>query len=201
MAILDLFFPKKCLECKKEGKYICDSCIKKVGPGGWTTKTTYSIFRYEGVIRKGVIALKYKYSTEVAKELANLCVRRLKTINLPSKNCHLVPIPLHWHKENLRGFNQSEEVGKKVAIGMGWKFIPDLLIKVKSTKSQVELKGNDRTKNLSGAFSINPKYSLSGLKTIVIFDDVLTTGSTLLEASEVLRESGIKRVFCLTVAK
>lgn len=209
MAILDLFFPKKCLECNSSGKYICENCLKKVPPRGWTNREAYSCFRYEGVIRKAIIALKYKYSSEIAKELAEVCVQNLYATRF-SLSATLVPVPLHWHRKNFRGFNQSEEVGKLMAKGMGWEFIPDLLIRKKSTIPQVQLTGSARRQNMHGVFVLNPHYSLprsgklclSAVRSpLVLFDDVLTTGSTLLEASKVLRSSGIARILRLTIAK
>ena len=203
MAILDLIFPKKCLECKTSGKYICADCLKKVPPGGWTNRETYSCFKYEGVIRKAIIALKYKYTVELVGELAGCVLGVLERSSLfIIHNSCLVPIPLHWYRKNVRGFNQSEEVGKIVARKMKWKFAPDLLIRSKSTTPQAQLTGSARRKNLRGAFALNPVYSLYALRyPLVLFDDVLTTGSTLLEASKVLRKSGIEKIFCLTIAK
>jgi len=203
MAILDLIFPKNCLECGHSGKYICESCVKEIRPGGWTSKTTYSIFRYEGIIRKAILALKYKYSTDIVDELADcvLSVLRNSKFSVHSSELTLVPIPLHWYRKNVRGFNQSEEVGKLLAQKMNWRFTPDLLIRTKSTIPQAQLTGSARRENLHGVFSFNPKILISKYPNIVLFDDVLTTGSTLLEASKVLREGGVKRIFCLTIAK
>jgi predicted amidophosphoribosyltransferase len=84
---------------------------------------------------------------------------------------------------------------------MGWKFIPDLLIKNKSTASQVELKGDDRRQNLHGVFSLNPSYILSTIPNILLFDDVFTTGSTLREAAKVLKRAGVEKVWGLTIAR
>ena len=201
MAILDLLFPKKCLECGQSGKYICEDCLKKIPPGGWTNRETYSCFKYEGVIRKAIIALKYKYSTEIAKELAEVCVQKMLAINYRPLAI-LAPVPLHWHRKNFRGFNQSEEVGKLVAKKMGWKFIPDLLIRKKYTTPQAQLTGIARRQNLRGVFVLSLNYPLSAVcYPLILFDDVLTTGSTLLEASKVLRVGGAKRILCLTIAK
>jgi len=200
MAILDLFFPKKCLECGLSGKYICENCLKKVPPRGWTSRTAYTIFKYEGVIRKAIISLKYKYSTDIAEELATHLTRVLKRENINLDEACLVPIPLHWYRYNFRGFNQSEVVGRLIAKKMDWKFIPDLLIRNKSTVPQVQLTGSARRKNLRGAFVLNPVCVLHSTY-YILFDDVLTTGSTLLEASKVLRAGGAKRILCLTIAK
>jgi len=200
MAILDLIFPKNCLECGHSGKYICESCFKKIRPGGLTSKTAYSIFRYEGVIRKAIIALKYKFSTEITQELTEVCVKNLDAIRFPLPTT-LVPIPLHWYRKNVRGFNQSEEVGKLLAQKMNWRFTPDLLIRTKSTIPQAQLTGSARRENLHGVFSFNPKILISKYPNIVLFDDVLTTGSTIVEATKVLKSSGFNNIIGLTIAR
>jgi competence protein ComFC len=228
MGILDLVFPKTCLGCGREGRYICSDCLakvrlskpicpycekasidgfthikcaKKLGLDGLT-----SVWEYEGVVRKAVLSLKYKYSTEVGKELISQLVNWLigNKQAVPGANC-LVPVPLFWYRQNVRGFNQSIEVGKTVAAQIGWKFVPDLLIKRKSTISQVELKGDDRRQNLKGVFSLNPSYQLTNQlinqSSYVIFDDVFTTGSTLREAAKVLKRAGVEKVWGLTIAR
>lgn len=220
MNVLDLIFPKICLGCGKVGKYICENCLskakilkpacpycekasidgfthvkcrKKYGLSGLT-----SIWDYEGVIKKALLALKYKYSTEAGRELASLFVRELKKSNL-IKGGTLVPIPIHWHRENVRGFNQSIEVGKIVAEEMEWKFIPDLLVKEKSTVSQASLSVEKRKQNLQGVFTLNPKVIVPN--PVILFDDVFTTGSTLKEAAKVLKRVGTKEVWGLTIAR
>jgi len=200
MNLLDLIFPKTCLGCGGEGKYICENCLAKVRKRGNYQDTT-SIFRYEGVIRKAIIALKYKYSTEIAKEVSYICVKNLKSMNLASKSHLLVPIPLHWHRRNVRGFNQTEEVGKLIAGGMGWRYRSDLLVKKVSTKPQVGLKSSTRRENLKDVFTVSPNILVSKNSRIVLFDDVFTTGSTLSEAAKALKHAGVKKVMGLTIAR
>jgi ComF family protein len=198
--ILDLLFPKQCLECKKQGKYICDSCISKVTPCG-KYGNNISIFRYEGVMRKAIISLKYKFATDIADELVDLCVRKLNS-NHCFLNPILVPIPLHKHRENWRGFNQAEIIGKKLARIMDWEFVPDLLIRTKNTQPQVGLKGLARRSNLSDVFCLNPSCNLSTvINNLVLFDDVYTTGSTINEAKKVLRDAGFRNIKSLTIAR
>ena len=74
MNLLEIFFPRKCLECNKVNKYMCISCLDKVPVGGWYNNN-YSIFRYKGVIRKAIITLKYKW----------LFLINLKKLTFPSK--------------------------------------------------------------------------------------------------------------------
>ena len=191
-------------------KPICPYCQKASTHGLTHTFCTQkycidgliSVWRYEGIIKKGILSLKYKYATEVGKELTGHLTNWLQNNKrvFPEVSC-LTPVPLYWQKENVRGFNQSEEIGKSVATAMDWNFIPNLLIKKQSTISQVELGGEDRNKNLKGVFAANPNFSVSYFDSILIFDDVYTTGSTLKELAMVLKKAGVKKVWGLTIAR
>jgi competence protein ComFC len=221
MDLLSYIFPKKCLECGREGKYICDSCLRKVtyqkpicpvceraSIDGFThvgCKTPQSLdglvapFRYEGVVRKAILALKYKFASEVATELAGvLCPFFHNSLFMIGT---LVPIPLHWHRENWRGFNQSAEVGKLVAAKMNWKSAPDLLVRKKITTPQVELDSKKRLENVRGVFSLNPNYCLVPNAYCLLFDDVWTTGATMKEACKVLKRHGVKKVWGVAIAR
>jgi len=224
MNILDFIFPKNCLNCKKEGAYICVTCLNKVTKpkivcpecqkasiDGFThircqkkfgINGLISVWNYEGVVRKAILALKYKYTKEIVYELTSYALPLIKQnpiINILNSYV-LVPIPLHWYKENYRGFNQSEELGKQFAIDMKWNFIPDLLIKKKITVPQVGLKGKERLANVKKVFSLNTKYKILNTG-FILFDDVYTTGSTLKEAAKVLKRSGANKVWGLTIAR
>ncbi|EKE06388.1 MAG: hypothetical protein ACD_19C00014G0002 [uncultured bacterium] len=202
--ILDFLFPKYCLECKKPGKYICDLCISKVTPCGTCGKVgdNYSIFKYEGVIRKAIISLKYKFAYDLGDELTSRVLRVIKTnpkFNDPK--LVIVPIPLYKTRENWRGFNQSGLIGEKLAKAMNWNYIPDLLIRNKNTAPQVGLKGSIRRSNLSNVFAVCSPYIQYTKYDILVFDDVYTTGSTINEAKKVLKEARFKKVYSLTIAR
>ena len=215
-----MFFPKLCLGCGKEGTYICADCLakyglanpvcpycekasidgfthikcaKKLGLDGLT-----SIWEYEGVIRKAILALKYKYSTEVGKELAASFSRELLTRSDLVRGV-LVPIPIHWHRENVRGFNQSEEIGIVVAREVNWKFDDQLLVKTRQTSSQIELSVEERKQNLKGVFTLDSRFKVPN--SVILFDDVFTTGSTLKEGAIVLKKAGVDKVWGLTIAR
>lgn len=226
MGLFDLIFPRKCLGCGRYGNYICESCLRKtrtspkiciecekLSVDGIThTKCkrplgldgAVSVWAYEGVIRKAILKLKYKFALEIAQELASLVAYSLnqRKIILPPRAL-LVPIPLHRLRGNWRGFNQAEEMGRLIAQKMGWNFIPDLLVRKKMIKAQTELKGDERLKNIRGVFALNSSYQLTNQRinqSLVLFDDVLTTGATLKEAAKVLKRDGAKGVWGLTIA-
>lgn len=199
--ILDFLFPKLCLECKKEGKYICDNCIEKVLDGTFD-KNNFAIFKYKGVIRKAIVSIKYKFATDIVDELVSVSVKRLNT-----KKYHdvlLVPVPLFWQRENWRGFNQAEIIGEKIAKEMKWNFKNDLVVRKNKTTPQASLKREERIKNLNNVFDINPDCKLNKTilnSNVIIFDDVYTTGSTIKEVKKVLNEVGFKKIYSLTIAR
>jgi ComF family protein len=220
VSIIDIFFPKNCLGCGREGKYLCPVCLDKVpraeaicpyckhpsidgmthincarklGLDGLT-----SIWEYEGIIRKAILTLKYKYATEIGREISEYAITSLKGMIMPPVH-NLVPVPIYWHKENVRGFNQSVVLSGNIAENLRLKLMPDLLIKNTPTAPQAGLSGAERRKNLEGSFILNSKFEIPD--SVLLFDDVFTTGSTLFEAVKVLKRGGIKKVWGLTIAR
>ena len=222
---LDIVFPKNCLGCGKSGSYICDFCIakeitfKQVCPkcgkpaiDGMTHSKCrrklgldgqISLWGYSGVARKAILALKYKFAREVAKELARHAVENINKLGLVfPKNPVLIPIPLYWYRGNVRGFNQSEEIGRLIAKDLGWEFAPDLIIRTASTVPQAGLKRKERLKNLRGVFALNSAHKPLTIshQPLILFDDVWTTGSTIKEAGKVLKRKGAFSVWGFTLA-
>ncbi|OGM69640.1 hypothetical protein A2975_00805 [Candidatus Woesebacteria bacterium RIFCSPLOWO2_01_FULL_44_14] len=199
--VFDLVFPKKCLECGWGGKYMCADCVRKARLGGWY-QGVFSIWKYEGVIRQAILKLKYKFVTDLVEELSDLAAEKL----IPSPhtlNPILVPVPLHKSRLRERGFNQAEVLGKAIAAKMGWAFAPDFVVRIQKTKPQVETKTRaERLSNLSGVFEINKNHQLLIInnQSLIVFDDVATTGSTIREMKKVLIAAGVGRVYGLTIA-
>ena len=218
MGILDFIFPKKCFGCGVVGEYLCEKCLdelfparvfcpvcKKASVDGMVhihCNTPYSldgvrcIWTYDGALRKSLISLKYKFTYDVAQCIVETIDKRA-LFPLP-KEAIFVPIPLYKSRQNWRGFNQSEILGKLVTAKFGWKFEPNLLLRNKKTHQQTGLARQEREKNIRGAFSLNPNFDLN-TKSYVLFDDVWTTGSTMKEACKVLKRNGAKKVWGLTI--
>ncbi len=221
MNLADIIFPRKCFGCGKNGYYLCPECISKTkepiqacpicnydSPYGIThircrellgLDGRLSLWKYSRGVRKAIVGMKYKFAFEIAKELASYAASELKEkkIALP-RNPVVVPIPLYWHRQNWRGFNQSEEIGKMIAEKLGWDFDKNILTRKTSKKPQASLGREERRTNIKGVFKVGKKISKN--KQILLFDDVWTTGSTAKEAARVLKEAGVKRVSCLTLA-
>jgi ComF family protein len=201
-------FSQKCLGCGKKGAYFCSSCLRKIkvlGPQFSLKEPPldlfFSIFAYEGLIRKALLKIKYKFVFDLVNELADLAFRSFGQNLSEYSNCLvLVPVPLYWYRQNWRGFNQTEALGKKLAQKLKIGFCSDLLLRFRSTKPQVKLKGRQRKMNVKGAFKLNPKYH-QFRNDFLLFDDVWTTGETMKECARVLKKAGAKKVFGLTLAR
>lgn len=109
----------------------------------------------------------------------------------------LTPIPLGQQRMKERGYNQAAMIAKPLAETLGVEYAPNALKRCKETRSQVGLSKKERQKNVLGVF----QAAGVGGKTILVLDDVSTTGSTLSSAAQALRSAGAKDVYALTVAR
>jgi len=227
MSLKDFLFPKICVGCSYLGAYICLKCQKKLfyvekdtcffckkpSPFGLTHRSCQkkffpqgliALFYYNDLLKKIIKATKYHLATEVLKEL--FAITNPKKIEKLSffadfKNIAFQPIPLYPNKERKRGFNQA-----KLITSFFQKFLPfpevNYLQRKKETKPQAEIKDiKKRYLNIKGAFSINPKVKIEKEKTLIVVDDVVTTGLTVFEAVKTIKEAGVEKVFVLTLAK
>jgi ComF family protein len=166
-----------------------------------------SIFAYKGVIEKAIKKLKYKFVRDLASDLVELFLSfggedKAFWDFCCQERVVLVPIPLHPRRLRWRGFNQAELLGGLIAKNLGIKFAPDLLLRVKNTKPQIELDKDQRQTNIRRAFALNRNCKLK-IKNwnFILFDDVWTSGATLREAGKVLKRNGAKKVWGLTIAR
>lgn len=166
---------------------------------------------YEGPMRVAIKRLKYKpWISSLGVSLASLIFQYLREnpsiIRIIEQNPIITPVPLHKSREHARGFNQSALLGKLVAEGLNLEFVPNLLVRHKKTKPQVELKGKERKENIRDAFVVNQELKTKNLeflkkKSILLIDDVWTTGATLRACGQVLKRAGFDKVWALTLAR
>lgn len=225
MGIKDLVFPKKCLSCGKAGRYLCAACIRKqervfqicpicfrksfVGKTHFVCGNNLSLdglfcpFYYEGLIRRAILSLKYKFAEEITSELSFWTSYFVRQEGLLFRDFILLSVPSDKKRKNWRGFNQSENIGRKVATELDLKFSSKLLVKKKHTPPQTGLKKKERIKNLRGVFDLDPKYREEDLSSyrFLVFDDVWTTGSTIKEITRVLKKNNARQVVALTIAR
>lgn len=161
----------------------------------------FSPFSYDaGPIKTLIHDLKYRHMRGNAEILGGLLYRAIAYHGiLLSRDSLIIPIPLHPARERTRGFNQSYLIAQALGEKIGIPARNDILRKIKNTKPQMGLLREERLKNMTGVFIISDIAAIKE-KTIILLDDVKTTGATLDEAARVLRDAGAKKVWAITVA-
>jgi ComF family protein len=112
----------------------------------------------------------------------------------------IVPVPLHLKRLRWRGFNQSLLLARQVGRACGTRVDPFLLARRRETPPQTQLSEEERRKNMRGAFAVTSGGSVQD-RTILLIDDVYTSGATVNECSRALRRAGAKAVYVLTLAR
>jgi len=191
-----------CLVCGKffndSGEpHFCRQCVMQ--------KPAFSVHRscgqYLGRLKDIIILYKYRGYRVLGKALAAFALQAAGREEVLWWGLEgIIPVPLFPKKEKQRGFNQAFVIAKELAKRKNIELIKNQLIKVKNTAAQTSLKAAERHKNLKGAFEIIQNHTIKG-KTVLLVDDVYTTGSTLQECSEALIKAGVLEVRALTVAQ
>jgi len=223
---LDLLFPRQCFSCHQEGQELCLNCLngielkapqclicQKRSLNGkicdyCRTKTQLSRFFSVGsydneLLRESIHLLKYSKVTDLSKILGELAANYWRTYlnDIQRKLDVLIPIPLHSRRLRQRGFNQSELIAKELNSAIGIPIETEALERLKNTLPQVKIKNKEKREiNMRNAFLVKNKEAVRE-KTIILFDDVATTGATLDDAARALKESGARSVWALVLAK
>ncbi|MFZ5353335.1 MAG: ComF family protein [Bacillota bacterium] len=189
---------RACFRC---GKALSDSYIKSYCPDCCHTEhsfdSAFSCFEYDGMGKEIIHRLKYEGKAAVADILAGFMYERLRLEDLEADA--IIPVPIHENKLLKRGYNQSLLVAKKLSRYMRLPML-DCIVKSKDTKDQSSLDRNHRIMNVIDAFSFNLLYNISNCKSVLLVDDVYTTGSTVDECSRVLKLQGVQAVYVITAA-
>ncbi len=156
---------------------------------------THCLDRYDGVLQHAMHQLKYQRRLAIASAFA-FAWNRLAMPHLDTPEATvLLPVPLSTQKLSQRGFNQTWEIAKRIQLPLSIEPIANALGRHHSDKNQVQHNRLDRQSALRHAFYIHPE-ALSKIqnKSIVVFDDVMTTGSTLHEIATLLKDNGARSV-------
>jgi ComF family protein len=211
-TILSVIFPEHCIACNKEGNALCAICERTIitKPVALSSSTA-ALFDYgHPLVKKAIWALKYDRRLalgrffgvalyrEFFKHLAHQPIKSRETMLL-------IPVPSSKGTLRERGSNHAEVVAAAIAeeaVRDGVSFVTDsaILIKEKDTPRQVEASSREaRLTNLRGAFVVENGERING-KTIILIDDVITTGATLREARSALRPFHPKRILAIAIA-
>lgn len=184
------------LEKKIISKNICPQCSKAY----FHFDRAFSPCAYEGVLKELIHEFKYKGKEHIGPALSKLMVDFIKEYNFPINHIDaIIPIPLHKTRLREREFNQSEILSRHISSVFNKDLLPKALVRQVDTKAQIDLQKDKRVSNVRDCFAVNTPQAIKD-KNILLIDDVLTTASTSSEAAGILKKSGAKIVFVLTLA-
>ncbi len=177
------------------GNHRCADCFKRAP----SFSKARAVAHYKGPLVNAIHDFKYRGRAVALSSFATLRHSLLHLNNLAEADI-IVPVPLHIKRLRQRGFNQAVLLAKTFFQNDKEKVRLNLLIRHKQTTPQTGLSGVDRRKNLKNAFRVTNSEEVAG-KTVLLVDDVYTTGTTVNECAKMLRRAGAADVQVFTLAR
>ncbi len=218
---IDFVFPPLCVVCNRVlsdgAQRVCDNCwnsiqrvsrdlplycdtrAKLLESGTVCDLVSVFVFEKEGPFQHIAHALKYRGYESVGIELGRRIGLTVNEWGLAADG--LIPIPLHRVKRRERGYNQAELIAKGISQSTGIPLRTDIVRRKRHTQTQTQLNLEQRQANMEGAFEVNhaPSASVAG-RTLILVDDVITTGATIESCARELRKAGASAVIAASAA-
>ena len=206
--LLSVFLKSRCPLCDRPSpETICTYCQRKLSSyqldkPDYFWREDLPIFawgKYDGQLKQAIAKLKYDRQPEIGRILGRWLGRSWLTNNIIEKQkISVIPIPLHQEKLKTRGYNQALIIAQGFCQETGYLLQPKSLIRVRNTKAMFELNPLERIENLKNAFAIGdrlPKYP------VLLLDDIHTSGTTVKEATKILRQHNVNVTGVVVTAK
>lgn len=220
-AGLDWLYPPQCCGCGKLYTHWCENCQSqvrliqeivcetcgkrinapgrcpdcRVSPPPYTALRSWAM--YGGPVRKAIHSLKYKGDISLGEILSRPMIELVERLGWNFDL--LTPVPISLARKKRRGYNQASILALPLALGCAVNYLPGALVKVQNTPSQVGLTAVQRRENVRQAFQARPDLVLG--KTVLVVDDVTTSGATMHACAEALLRAGARQVYGLTLAR
>lgn len=210
--ILSLLFPSFCAGCGAEGGFLCPACERTCvilrAPTKHASKSSIALtyaateYRQQPIVQRLIATLKYRGAKDTANHCADLIIAHLRHARFsPPPDTIMTAVPLHARRLRERGFNQADRIARIISKTYGIPYTHNILARIAHTPAQAHM--DDRKKrleNMRGAFVCAGANTARG-KTVVIVDDVMTTGATLEACAQALKEAGAQKIIACVVAK
>lgn len=210
---LNIIFPEKCLGCGSVGETLCQNCIMNMKRAERETeREIIAVFDYrEELIKKAIWNLKYYHHFSLGEKLGKLMyealiedISEIISYSLGQKII-IIPVPISKDKIKFRGYNQANKIAKGFFLASKeniFEIKNNIIFRKLNSKPQARINNRvERLRNVKGAFGIREEeLSSVNNRTIIIIDDVTTTGGTITEIIKILKKAGAKKVIGFTVA-
>lgn len=175
--------------------HFCGGCLQ----GGFYFERARSVAFYDGLLKDMLHKFKYEGKLNLGGALSNILIGNFPDdLDIPDI---ILPVPIYIGKLRKREYNQSVVLGENLSKYLRVSFNPFVLKKIRDTRPQFEIKSKDeKRKNVKGAFSVENSERIKE-KSVLVIDDIFTTGSTIDECARALLDSGTSRVQVVTLMR
>ncbi len=179
------------------GDHLCARCLGQA--------PAFAVHRscgvYGGTLKDIILLFKYRKFAPLSKPLARFADTCLAGDEPLWENADLlVPVPLHPSRRRERGFNQARLLARDLGARRGLDVLTGALVKTTNRPAQAGLRAADRERNVRSAYSVRHADKVRG-RTLIVIDDVTTTGATIRECARVLKKAGAKEIRAITLAQ
>ena len=209
--MIKLIYPPVCAFCGKiDSNYICDKCKKEIYEIARVHTDYYNskfyeehiyMFKYED-IRDKILAYKFDDKAYYFKTFARIFLNNKKICEILKSYDIIIPVPIHNKRRKERGYNQTELISKEISKNIyGLEYI-NILTKSVNTAPQSTLNKEQRSINSKNVYKLkNLDYQKIQQKSVLIFDDIYTTGATANECAKAIKTMQPYKIGILTIAK
>jgi ComF family protein len=176
---------KGCVACRTR-RFAFDACVR-LGP-------------YDRLLKRGIIQAKGSAGEPLAEMLGRLFAETRSAELRELDATVVVPVPLHWRRRWTRGYNQAGAIAREVAAALGLSYRPSWVVRTRPVEQHAQPSAAAREANARGAFRVGRGASFAAT-TVLVVDDVMTTGSTVAEVARVVRAAGATRVVAAVLAR
>ncbi len=202
----DTIYTPKCVvcACAKSDGFLCKNCAKLITSAAGFTQVkikgvdVYSVFLYENILKTLIQNYKFKNKLKIKSLFAEFLFKYFNK-NFGNKKFAVVPVPSHKRRISKRGYDHINLIAKEFCARADLPLKTNILFKIKDTHAHFNLNKNQRAKNIRGSFVVK-KENYAG-ESLLILDDITTTGATLGEVISEFKKQGIKNLMCLTLCK
>ncbi len=189
---LELLSMQKCYGCGYEADRLHDGYCYHCLQDPLDFKSFHAACRYNDFAASLVGGLKFGDQLHLAPAMAQLMLQSLRLRQEEKEPMMVVPVPMHYKRRWRRRYNQSAELARHIAKSLEMPYVPHIITRYKATKPQLGQTGASRRRNLKNAFRVEEKLQHLPQRSILLIDDVVTTGSTIKEISKSLAKAGYK---------
>ena len=203
-------YPSYCIFCGKSTKndsYACENCLSILQyyrvhklPNQrerFFYDNAWALFVYDGLIRKALLNYKFHGQRYLSRFFAHQLFQKARELSIQADI--IIPVPISFSRWFQRGYNQSEQLARRLSQKMHMAFLQRVLIKTKDNTQQSLLQYEERMNNVKNVYRVK-KPEMIQKKKVLLIDDIYTTGATVNECARVLKKAGASQVIVLTVA-